>query len=141
MTAGYIPRKPLLQTDWLLAQFGDTLGKARSEYVRFVYAGINMPSPWELLKGRCILGGKNYVQKIKPAFKDKSLIEEVPRRERLACRPGLGEILSEKHIGDKRKRNSAIFYAHREFGYTLTEIGKHLGLHYSTISTIVRKKS
>ena len=141
MTAGHVPRKPLLETDWLLAQFGNTLGQARSEYVRFVYAGIDIPSPWEFLKGQCILGGESYVQKIEPALKDKSLIEEVPRRERLAYRPGLEEILSVREIADKRKRNRAIVIAHREFGYTLTAIGKHLGLHYSTISAIIRKKS
>ena len=138
MTAGHVPRKPLLETDWLLAQFGNTLGQARSEYVRFVYAGIDIPSPWEFLKGQCILGGESYVQKIEPALKDKSLIEEVPRRERLAYRPGLEEILSVREIADKRKRNRAIVIAHREFGYTLTEIGNHIGLHYSTISTIIR---
>ena len=141
MTAGHVPRKPLLETDWLLAQFGNTLGQARSEYVRFVYAGIDIPSPWEFLKGQCILGGESYVQKIEPALKDKSLIEEVPRRERLAYRPGLEEILSVREIADKRKRNRAIVIAHREFGYTLTAIGKHLGLHYSAISAIIRKKS
>jgi len=39
-----------------------------------------------------------------------------------------------KEISDKRKRDRAVILARKEFGYTLTEIGKHLGLHYATIS-------
>ena len=45
----------------------------------------------------------------------------------------------EKEIADKRKRDKAIIRAQKGIGYTLTEIGKHLGLHYSTISKIVTR--
>jgi putative transposase len=141
MTAGQIQRKPLLEAEWLLAQFGKTLGEARAEYVRFVYAGIGDQSPWESLKGQCILGDESYVQKIEPALRDKSMIGEIPRRERLAYRPQLDELLTVKNIADRRKRDRFVIRAHREFGYTLTEIGKHLGLHYSTISKIVNDRS
>ena len=56
-----------------------------------------------------------------------------------AYRPSIEELLSMKEISDKRKRDRAVIRAHKEFGYTLTEIGKHLGLHYSTISKIVNR--
>jgi REP element-mobilizing transposase RayT len=139
MTAGQIQSKPLLETESLLAQFGNTLSEARAEYVRFVYAGTDDLSPWESLKGQCILGDESYVQKIEPALKDKSMIMEIPRRERLVYRPSLEELLKVKNIADRRKRDRFVTRSHMEFGYTLTEIGKHLGLHYSTISKIVNK--
>jgi REP element-mobilizing transposase RayT len=139
MTAGQVPCKPLLETDWLLAQFGNRLRQSRAEYVRFIYSGINGRSPWKFLKGRCILGEESYVRKLEPVLKDKSMITEIPKKERFAYRPSIEELLSMKEISDKRKRDRAVIRAHKEFGYTLTEIGKHLGLHYSTISKIVNR--
>ena len=39
----------------------------------------------------------------------------------------------------KQERNVLIRKAHLDYGYTLTEIGKHVGLHYTTISSIIKK--
>ena len=35
-------------------------------------------------------------------------------------------------------RNRAVYEAFRSGGYTMKEIGDHVGLHYSTVSRIVR---
>jgi AraC-like DNA-binding protein len=34
------------------------------------------------------------------------------------------------------RRNAAIRQAHRDYGYSLAEIARYLGLHYSTVSRI-----
>jgi DNA-binding MarR family transcriptional regulator len=38
----------------------------------------------------------------------------------------------------KEGRNKAIYAAHVIHGYTLKEIGDHVGLHYTTVSRIIR---
>lgn len=139
MTAGHFSPKPFLETEWVLGQFGKTIRKARAGYVSFVNLDIKKESPWNLLKGQCILGEDDFISKIEPLLKDKFLVLEIPKRERLVHRPPIEEVLSIKKIAYKRKRDKAVIRAHKEFGYTLKEISEHLGLHYSTISKIVNK--
>ena len=38
----------------------------------------------------------------------------------------------------KEKRNEAIKEAYFDYGYTLTEIARHLGLHYVSIGRIIK---
>ena len=45
-----------------------------------------------------------------------------------------------KGIKDKVGRNKNIYKAHWDYGYTLSEIGRALNIHYTTISKIVNKK-
>ena len=33
----------------------------------------------------------------------------------------------------------AVYLAHEKYGYTLTEIADHLGIHYSTLSKAVKR--
>ena len=54
-----------------------------------------------------------------------------------AARPSLESILPD--VADRPTRNECIYEASRIHGYTSKESGSHLGLYYSTISTIVRR--
>ena len=58
--------------------------------------------------------------------------------ERLAARPTLTLLLKDTG-GDKEKRNVKIRQAIRRYGYTLNQVEVVVGLHYSTISRIVKK--
>jgi len=49
-------------------------------------------------------------------------------------------LLSAKREATKAKRDRAIWEAHVQHGYSLTAIGQHLGLHYTTISKIVQRQ-
>lgn len=63
----------------------------------------------------------------------------MPRAQRLLARPSLSDLFA--GVGrDKRKRNARIHEAYMKHGYRLTEIGQAVGLHYSTVSTIVRSQ-
>jgi IS30 family transposase len=44
-------------------------------------------------------------------------------------------------LPDLARRNEAIRRAHLEHGYSLSAIGRALGLHYSTISRIVNREA
>jgi len=37
------------------------------------------------------------------------------------------------------KREMKIYQANQKYGYTLREIGQYLGLHYTTISKIIKR--
>lgn len=136
-TAGVTKKPSFLAIDWILKQFGKQRKVARRRYREFVQAGMDFGSPWEELKAQCILGGKAFIEKIAPIVKDKSAITEIPREQRYANRAALEEIFSTQKLKSKKERNSAIHRAYFENGYSMTEIARHIGLHYTTISKII----
>lgn len=138
-TAGFEIPPPFLTLEWILGQFGQKRVEAQSAYRRFVLVGTKRSSPWEELKAQCILGSRKFIEKIKPALKNKSMLTEIPKRERFVFRPSLDQLLSEGRWKDKEGRNEAIVSAHLEYGYSLSEIARDLGLHYTTISKIVKQ--
>ena len=93
---------------------------------------------WEELRGGVLLGGERFVQKLQPLLKDKVGVEAIPKAERLMGRPSL-EALFAGIEGDKEKRNKRIHEAIRRYGYTLSQVGEAVGLHYSTVSRIVKE--
>jgi putative transposase len=136
-TAGFEKAQEFLSVDWILEQFGDNRKRAQQEYRRFAQAGLMTDSPWKDLKGQCLLGGEAFLEKIVPLLKERSGLKEIPRVQRFADRPPLHEVLAES--GDRKRRDEAIVRAFSEFGYSQAEIASRTGLHYSTVSRIVRK--
>ncbi|MBN1141119.1 MAG: transposase [Deltaproteobacteria bacterium] len=135
-TAGRVKPPPFLQTERLLSQFDEDPEAAREAYRAFVREGVKSPSPWEQLKGQCLLGDEAFVEKMRPALEEKKDLEEIPRQERLLFRPPLAELLPDGL--PRTDRDRAIARAHREYGFSQQEIGRRLGLHYSTVSRICR---
>jgi len=60
---------------------------------------------------------------------------EIPVKERLVHRPLLSELINGDII-DKTERNQLIYRACVDFGYSLSEISKTLGMHYASISRV-----
>ena len=104
-------------------------------------AGIGVGQLRDELKSQCVFGGKEFLEKIQPALKDKSLLKEIPRCQRMVSRPSLDELLSEHETPGKKERNERLKKAHLEYGYYFSEIGRHIGLHYATVSRIIRGES
>jgi hypothetical protein len=117
--------------DWILGQFGGRRSEAQQKYRRFVLAGIGEPSLWEKVKAQPILGTEEFIEKIRPALEDGSMLKEIPKRERLAFRPSLEQLLGKEDGETREQRNEAILSAHLEYGYSLSEIARHLGFHYT----------
>ena len=139
-TAGVSRTPDFLAVDWILSQFAPRKDDARKRYIHFVLAGVGGKQIWAELKSQCILGRERFLEEIEPALKDKSLLKEIPRCRRFISRPSLDVLLSAHATGDKKKRDEEFRKAHFEYGYFFSEIGRHTGLHYATISKIVRKK-
>lgn len=135
-TLGLDPVPSGLSIDWLLGQFAKTKTVARPRYQAFVHAGMGQPSPWGNLKGQVLLGGEAFVEKIRPQLKAAEAVVEVPRRQRKLHRPALKKLLA--GVDSKDARNRAMARAYLEHGYTLTEIGQQAGLHYATVSRIIK---
>ena len=136
-TAGLRKKPDFLAVDWILEQFGIDRVQARKEYRLFVKAGLDSESPWNDLKGQCLLGDDPFLEKLYPLLKDKSAFKEIPRVQRFADRPALEDIL--QGTEDREQRDAAILKACHVYGYTQAHVAAATGLHYSTVSKIIRK--
>ncbi len=135
-TVGLDAVAPALSIDWLLSQFAKTKSVARERYAAFVHEGIGQASPWEAIKGQVLLGSEAFVKKLLPHLKANQTVAEITRRQRSLHRPALKRIFGK--MVSKEARNRAITVAHVKYGYTLTEIGREVGLHYATVSRLVK---
>lgn len=125
---------PWLQTDWLLAQFGETRNIAIGRYIDFVRAGVGLPSIWTELRNQIYLGGEEFVQRAQ-AQSDQLDSAEIPRAQRRPPARSLGQF--EKST---LSASDAMAAAFASGDYSLQEIARHFGVHYSTVSRAVRRK-
>ena len=132
---GLVPVPPALATDWILNQFADTRATARRRYARFVHDGIGVPGPWEEVKGQVLLGSEAFIERLTPQLQECST-REIPKRQRLVHRPSLRTLLA--GVDSKTARNIAMAQAYLKHGYTLSEISRAVGLHYATISRLIK---
>jgi putative transposase len=137
-TAGIVEGFQFVDADWILSQFGSERFQAQKHYRDFVKAGIDGAEVWDGLKSKSILGGEDFLKRMEPVLREKSLIKEIPRSERLVSRVSLQELLPPDGPFGKEERNELMRKAHLAYGYSFTDIGKHVGLHYATVSRIVR---
>ena len=139
-TAGLAPTPLYLTIDWLLAQFGQQRAAAQRKYQAFVAEGIGQRSLWEDVRGQVLLGSERFIERLAPGLHDQRLLKEIPRRQRFAARPTLNQLVGGKTRTDRVRRNDAIRRAHLDHGYSLSEIGHAVGLHYATISRIANPR-
>jgi hypothetical protein len=135
-TAGLEPPPPWLSIAAVLERFSPDANRAGLRFQEFVLAGIGAARPWPALRGH-ILGSEQFAQRMLPEV-TPAVSSEVPRRERLAARPQLASLLARDMTRDREQRNASIVLAHRVHGYSLAEIARHLGLHYSTVSRVAQ---
>lgn len=136
-TVGKVARKKFLTVNWVLFQFGSDMPSAAIQYEKFVREGVEKDSLWEEVRGQMFLGTDAFVKKFKALIKEKEKITEIPRLQRYIARPPLETILKEVHT--KEKKDKAIHEAYVTYGYTMKEIAEHLGVHYTTISKMIKR--
>ena len=83
------------------------------------------------------LGEEDFIEEEKEFLKGKGLIKEIPRIERFAGPPALSEIFG--NMKTKPLKDKGIYVAHVQYGYTLKKIANFLGIHYSTISKLLKE--
>lgn len=132
-TAGQVSVPNYLSTDWLLSSFANRKGEAIELYKQFVTEGKGQPSPWSGLRNQVYLGGESFVEKLQSYIDGEQELSEIPVTQRRATPKSIEYY--EKHC---KSRNDGIVQAYKNGGYTLKEIGIYFGLHYSTVSGIVK---
>ncbi len=133
-------KPPFLYVDWILNRFGKESSTAIIGYRKFIMEGIKKRSIMKKAKKGIILGSDDFVDKIREALKRKRETEEIPRMQRLIDRVELEKLIPKETPRDKESRDELIRIAVREHGYTQVEVAKYLGIHYSTVSKIVRDR-
>jgi putative transposase len=127
---GMAPTPPWLTHRAIQTQFG-----SRTHYREFVAEGTGAPSPWGGLRGT-VLGSEGFAKRVGEGLEEHLYQGEISRRERFPGREPLEEMFPPHGVLGLADRNERIRSAIRTHGYSASEIGRHLGLHYSTIGRI-----
>ena len=120
-----------LATGALLAHFG-----SRARYLEFVREGVGQGSPWAGVRGG-VLGSDRFVGRHADQIEPRAGESEFPRRERLVHREAVAALFPPTVAADPALRNLRIRELVASGRYSAAEIGRHLGLHYSTVSRIM----
>ena len=133
-TIGAQSPPPWLKVDGLLAQFGQRRGIAIRHYKRFVEEGIGRESLWQELKGQIYLGDERFIKRLQSRLKSKESEDiNIPRAQRRGPAPSL-ELIGTRH----EDRNEAVVAAYETGEYSYEQIGKHFGVHFTTVGRLVR---
>jgi putative transposase len=130
-TAGLAPVPKLLTTSLLL---GTPSPAACREYRAFIAAAISESDVARALRSEVpIVSSEAFAVAQRDVIEQAHPIEVV-RRDRAIGRPPLEALFAD--VGDKPTRNLRIREARDRFLYRVSEIAKHLSLHYGTVSRI-----
>ena len=131
-TCGQAPKPDWLQCDFILAQFSTQRAGAIRKYIAFVHEGKGLPSVWAELQGQIYLGSQAFVEKMQALIDQKPTLTEIPRAQRRALRRALSDFARE------HERNKAISLAYLSGQHTMAAIAEHFGIHYTTVSRLVK---
>ncbi|MBX3305064.1 MAG: transposase [Nitrospira sp.] len=137
-TRGLVDGPGWFSPDWVLGQFGPRRAVAQRRYAEFVADGMGRPSPWSAVRGQTLLGSESFVDSMRPLLDEKQTLKEIPRGQRLLHRPSLTQLFPKGVRADKRVRDLTIRTACVDYGYSMATIANHAGIHYSTVSKIVK---
>ena len=135
-TSGAAQPEIFLTVEWILSQFGKNVAQARSAYRQFVAEGQG-GSVWEALRGSMFLGSDDFVGRMQESLTELSLDTDIVRHQRFPNQRALEDIF-EGTRADRELRNQRIHAAVFQDGYTLSAIGKHVGVHPASLSRIVK---
>ncbi len=122
-----------LNVDWLLSAFSKRKSTAIEKYRQFVSNGKGQPSPWDQLQNQIYLGNEEFVDEMQCKMDVDANLEEVPSAQKRQVPKPLASYES-----ISKDRNGAIFLAYLSGAYTMKAIADHFGLHYSSVSKIVK---
>ncbi len=117
----------------MLAGFAKRKLVAIERYKEFVVQGKDQPSAWRLLRNQIYLGTEQFVEKMQSLVDGGKALTEVPSSQRRPVPKALRE-----YEASSKDRNTAIRRAYLSGGYTQKEIGDYFGLHYSSVSGIIK---
>jgi REP element-mobilizing transposase RayT len=120
---------------WLAIGPVQTRFGSRARYLEFVRDGVGRGSPWAEIRGG-VLGSDPFVERLTGHLDRRAEETEFPRKERLVHREPLEAAFPPAMAASLALRNHRIRDLVGSGRYSAAEIGRHLGLHYSTVSRI-----
>jgi hypothetical protein len=127
-------------TEWVLSQFGSDRKIAEAGYRRFVRDGIRAGSIWNSVRAQSVLGEDDFIESLSDYVRGRKQIPEIAKSQRFMNKPPLGDIFRSEVLGDRRKRDRSIREAVLDHGYTQREVADHLGIHFTSVSRILRAR-
>jgi hypothetical protein len=127
-------------TEWVLSQFGSDRKIAEAAYRRFVRDGIRAGSIWNSVRAQSVLGEDDFIESLSDYVRGRKQIPEIAKSQRFMNKPPLGDIFRSEVLGDRRKRDRSIREAVLDHGYTQREVSDHLGIHFTSVSRILRAR-
>jgi hypothetical protein len=130
-------RSAPLAADSLLSRFGQTQEEAVAAYADYIRAGVGQPSPLTHVMPPGILGTQTFVQVVAEHLVSRASEPSVAATLLMLARPSLTQIFGP----DVRRERSQLplrVVAAVHLGYSLVQIGEHLGVHYTTVSRYLR---
>jgi putative transposase len=142
-TAGLSEVPGFLTTGWVLAQFSGPRDRARKAYAQFVREGLAVRGSSALAAGAggLALGSESFLRDVQVRIGSREFVREHTRAQRLVARPLLHSIFGEAVRKDRDSLERAVAEAYRRHGYRLSEIAEALGVHYSTVSRIIKRQT
>lgn len=131
-TCGLAPQPSWLHTDFVLSQFASRRPRAIAKYAAFVQEGVKQPSVWGQLQGQIYLGSDEFVAQMQGLVDQKPALTEIPRAQRRALTRALSD------YANSYVRNDAIALAYLSGQHTMAAIANHFGVHYTTVSRLVK---
>ncbi len=102
--------------------------------------GIAQESIWKDVKAQSILGEEEFTETFSDYVKGYRDIPEIPKTQRFLKRPALDSLFGYKVLHSLQKRNKAIAAAVQEYGYSQREVADYLGMHFTSISRLMRRR-
>ena len=134
-TTGTTKTPSFLHTSDLLAEFSKQDKVSRQKFREYVEDGIGCDSPLQERSNQVLLGSAKFVREMQPVLQGVKIVKRGPKQARR--RRSLSALFRTVDAKARSERNELIRRAYLEYGYTLMDIGEHLGLHYTTVSKIV----
>ena len=131
-TCGQVAKPDWLNTDFILSQFASQRARALLKYIAFVHEGKGLPSVWSELQGQIYLGSTAFVEKMQLEIDKQPKLFEVPKAQRRALKRELAEYAS------AYPRDEAVALAFLSGQHTMAAIAIHFGVHYTTVSRLVK---
>jgi putative transposase len=102
-----------------------------------VAQGISGATIWENLEAQSLLGLEGFANALRGHVMSRQTVREIPKGQRLIGRPSLDKLF--EGAGKKKTaRDRTIRDTVNKHGYSQVEVARHLKLHYSTISRLIK---
>ena len=133
--AGQAKPPGFLYREAVLSHFGKRQKEAERKYREYIRQGLDEVSPLDQRRNQVLLGSPRFLNEMQPILQGERLSKRGPKSARR--RRSLNMLFKKVDDKTRRERNELIKRAHLDYGYTLMEIGDHLGLHYTTVSKVI----